>query len=159
MSNISITNTDPGEGSPLSADNYIAVYGGKSLLDLFYPVGCYFETSDATFDPNIAWGGVWAEDTWGRVTVAYQSDQEKFNSVGKIGGEINHTLTIDEIPSHSHPQYVTANDGNQAIRRDFGSDANCNTYPQGCNTGSTGGGQTHNNLQPYIVVKRWHRTA
>ena len=22
-----------------------------------------------------------------------------------------------------------------------------------------GGGQSHNNLQPYIVVRRWHRTA
>ena len=159
MSNINITNTDPGEGSPLSADNYIAVYGGKSLLDLFYPVGCYFETSDATFDPNIAWGGVWAEDTWGRVTVAYQSDQEKFNSVGKIGGEINHTLTIDEMPNHTHDQYVTANQGmGDNPRSAYSGDGQYGKYYQ-CQTGGKGGGQTHNNLQPYIVVKRWHRTA
>ena len=29
------------------------------LSDIVYPVGCYYETSDSTFDPNTVWGGVW----------------------------------------------------------------------------------------------------
>lgn len=31
-------------------------------IDLFYPVGAYFETSDSTFDPNVKWGGTWISD-------------------------------------------------------------------------------------------------
>lgn len=29
----------------------------NELLDLFYPVGIYVETSDSNFNPNISWGG------------------------------------------------------------------------------------------------------
>lgn len=57
-----MTNNDPGEGQPLSADNYLAVYGGSSLLDLFYPIGSTYKTYNTNFDPNVAWGGVWTED-------------------------------------------------------------------------------------------------
>lgn len=28
-----------------------------NLLDVFYPIGCYFETSNSSFDPNESWGG------------------------------------------------------------------------------------------------------
>lgn len=31
----------------------------KGLIDLFYPVGSYYETSDTDFDPNKKWGGTW----------------------------------------------------------------------------------------------------
>ena len=53
MSTITMTNTDPGEGASLQSDNYVAVYGQKSLLDMFYPIGTYYETSDISFDPNV----------------------------------------------------------------------------------------------------------
>lgn len=33
---------------------------GVSLADIFYPVGSYYKTSDADFDPNTAWGGTWS---------------------------------------------------------------------------------------------------
>ena len=63
MSTITMTNIDPGEGASLQADNYLAVYGGMSLLDMFYPVGSSYKTHDINFDPNVSWGGVWVEDT------------------------------------------------------------------------------------------------
>lgn len=31
-------------------------FGITGLLNLFYPVGSYYETSDANFNPNIEWG-------------------------------------------------------------------------------------------------------
>lgn len=38
----------------------------EKLLNLFYPVGCYFETTDGSFDPNTAWGGTWEKVPSGR---------------------------------------------------------------------------------------------
>lgn len=63
MSTIVMSNTDPGEGSPLQSDNFLAIYGGTSILDIFYPVGSYYKSADLDFDPNESWGGVWIEDT------------------------------------------------------------------------------------------------
>lgn len=75
------------------------------------------------------------------------------------GGEYYHTLTYNEMPNHSHPQYVSANNGTTATRRDFSSDGASQIYAQGCNTEGAGGGQKHNNIQPYIVTYFWRRTA
>lgn len=33
----------------------------SALLDMVHPVGSYYETSDATFDPNATWGGTWTQ--------------------------------------------------------------------------------------------------
>jgi hypothetical protein len=129
-----------------------------TLFDMAHPVGSYYETSDTSFDPNSAWPGTWVEDTAGRVLVAQNTGT--FLTVGATGGEETHTLTTAEMPSHNHTAttYIgwqsgggpgcgklTTNDGN----------------PGGWQTviGNTGGDGAHNNLQPYIVVKRWHRTA
>ena len=31
----------------------------NAMLDYFYPVGSYYETSNVDFDPNTDWGGTW----------------------------------------------------------------------------------------------------
>lgn len=36
---------------------------GFKLIDLFYPIGSYYETSDSSFDPNTTWGGTWSKLT------------------------------------------------------------------------------------------------
>ena len=132
------------------------------FINIVYPVGSYYETSDASFDPNVSWGGTWVEDTAGRVLVA--NDTGTFETVGATGGEETHTLIKAEMPSHNHGVYYWLNQdlpgGTDHIL------AYGNHYaltPQYNNTtdwvSNTGGGGAHNNLQPYIVVKRWHRTA
>lgn len=122
--------------------------------DFFYPVGTYYETSDTTFNPNTAWGGTWVEDTSGRVTVA--QDSGTFSTVGDTGGEETHTLTIAEMPSHYHAvRGNLKNQGSGPEFRELGSESSTNSG----RTENTGGDGAHNNLQPYIVIKRWHRTA
>lgn len=129
-----------------------------AIWSAIYPVGSYYETSDASFDPNTAWGGTWVLDSKGRVTVSRDETIADFNTVGKTGGEKTHTLTVDEMPNHTHKDgtsasiayagYAGANTAQVAF------DAN-----SGRATTATGGGQAHNNMPPYVVVNRWHRTA
>lgn len=153
---ITVTNVDPGEGSPLAANNFVAVYGtNSSLIDLFYPVGSYYETSSSSFDPNVAWGGTWLEDTAGYTTVAYASGDSSFGTVGGTGGEKTHKLTTTEMPKHSH----SASDIGTRVTVASGSYTDAIVAAGTLTVSETGGNGSHNNLQPYIVVKRWHRTA
>lgn len=46
--------------APNIVEDYVSSSSFTSaILDVFYPVGCYFETSDSTFNPNTSWGGTW----------------------------------------------------------------------------------------------------
>lgn len=127
-------------------------------LDNFYPVGSIYITVNNT-NPSTFMGGTWERFANGRTLVGVSESESEFNTGNKTGGSKTHTLTVEEIPPHSHAQYVTANDGTPAIRRDWSSDGRSGPYPQGINTGNTGGGRAHNNLQPYIAVYMWKRTA
>lgn len=40
------------------------------MLNTFYPIGSYYETSDTSFNPNTAWGGTWVLETEGQVHVS-----------------------------------------------------------------------------------------
>ena len=86
----------------------------------------------------------------GKVTVGFDTNDTEFNTLGKTGGEKKHKLTISELASHSHQQYVSTNAGSLAIRKDYKEDGESSIYPQ-CQTGNSGGDQAHNNLQPYMV--------
>lgn len=131
-----------------------------SLLNVFYPVGSYYETSDTNFNPNTSWGGTWVEDSAGRVTVA--NDTGTFSTVGDTGGEETHTLVTAEIPSHNHEIHINIQHGDGQV---VSGESLTSGLQQGGRrrysdwTDTTGGGQAHNNLQPYVVVRRWHRTA
>lgn len=125
------------------------------LIDVFYPVGAYFQTSDEDFDPNTAWGGTWVEDTAGRFLVA--KNDGRFNTVGGEGGEETHKLTVDEMPSHKHGTAVDRRNGTAQVwdvSYSLGSSGNGSIIDSNLNTG---GSQAHNNLPPYKVVKCWHR--
>lgn len=130
----------------------------KLFIDIVYPVGSYYETSNISFNPNTAWGGTWVEDSKGRVTVGMDTTQTEFDTIGETGGEKTHTLTIQEMPSHSHNSvghtYGAFASGDKTMPTAYESNWGVNLYAR-----DTGGGQSHNNLQPYVVVKRWHRTA
>ena len=127
-------------------------------LNQFYPVGSIYQSTAPT-NPATFMGGAWERFGNGRVLVGVDETDADFNAANKTGGEKSHTLTIDEMPSHRHRQFVSANNGNDAARRDWSSDGNSRAYDQGMNTGAVGGDRPHNNLQPYITIYRWRRTA
>lgn len=135
---------------------------GKKLLDIFYPVGTIYETTSADLDTttkmNNYFGGTWEFYGTGRVLVAKSTDTE-FDTIGKTGGEKTHTLTIAEMPSHNHTFASIAKTEaweapNFAVDYQYTSKATISAY-----TNYTGDGGAHNNLQPYIVVYRYRRTA
>lgn len=165
---ITMTNVDPGEGTPLAENNFIAVYDTVgSLIDMFYPVGSYYETSNTAFNPNIAWGGTWVEDSVGKVTVAQDTNDADFDTIGETGGEKAHQLINDELPKlHGEAQvkvydaYQTSGivSGKSWSGTKVGATNNNSQTPFGFQI-DFGQDAPHNNVQPYVVVKRWHRTA
>ena len=97
-----------------------------------------------------------------RVPVGHDVRNPPFNMMGNKGGAKDVKLTSKQLPSHAHAQRVTAavEGGNSGgLRRDLFESSSkrkfksYKAYAQGVNTGSSGGGQAHNNLQPYIVLE------
>ena len=143
-------------GQPLTEDINITVEAGFLSA---YPVGALFFTTVAT-NPGTLYGGTWAAWGGGRTPVGVNAADTDFNAVEKTGGEKTHTLTVDEMPSHTHELFMR----NGSVVNDYygdpqggtGADA---TYRQSAYIDYTGGGQAHNNLQPYITCYIWKRTA
>lgn len=79
----------------------------KTLVDFFYPVGSYYDTSDTTFDPNLTWGGTWVKEPEGFVHVSAGDTYVNGVSYGNDShahGTKDFTLKIEHIPSHNHNQ-------------------------------------------------------
>lgn len=125
-----------------------------------YPINSVRILAD-TADHSTDFGQAWERYGTGRVLVAYDTSQTEFDTIGKTGGEKMHTLTIEEMPSHSHNIYdVDTGTGSQGKRDGLYYNGGWWGNTVGApNVGNTGGGQAHNNLQPYIVVSFWRRTA
>lgn len=100
-------------------------------------------------------------DTRGRVTVGLGNGAGlTARNLGDKGGEENHTLTIDEIPSHSHSLTRRSNPDDGAYdtnssHQDESSAATTDREDLGLfNTNATGGATpTHNNMQPFIALR------
>ncbi len=118
-----------------------------------YPVGAIYISVVST-SPATLFGGTWVAFGAGKVLVGINAAETEFDTVEETGGAKTHTLTTTEIPSHTHNAIF----GNGAGAISTGQVA-ANLAAFGVVTGATGGGGAHNNLQPYIVVYMWKRTA
>ena len=131
----------------------------KDLLEKVYPVGSYYWSQNKT-SPEELFGGKWES-----ISVRFLFSTDSNHSVNSTGGEEKHTLTINEIPSHSH-KYWTINDnyfGRQPATYNHGSNEIAFLYKWGDNmvdkvdTERIGGNEPHNNMPPYITAYCWRR--
>lgn len=114
--------------------------------DLFNAIGYTYSTtfggSDLSF--NIP-------DLQGRVAVGSGSGSGlTTRNLGNKGGAETHTLTINEMPAHTHSYVNNVND--QTVAALPGETA-ADQVDISQTTGSTGGSQAHNNMQPFIVLR------
>jgi hypothetical protein len=131
------------------------------LLNKFYPVGSIYENKTNSANPSTyLGGGTWVAEGQGRVSIGAGTGTD-INAVnqaftaGTTGGEYLHTLTLAEMPSHTHNITVNANDGSgNKVADSDGGGANSTAA-----TASAGSGTAHNIVQPYSVYYRWVRTA
>ncbi len=122
-----------------------------------FPIGGVY-TSITGVDPSVELGyGTWAAFATGQTLVGVDTGQTEFNTVLKTGGEKTHTLVTAEMPSHRHSVAaggLTQHGGNNTKLAGAGGS---NSWDP--DTDLTGGDGAHNNLQPYITVYFWKRTA
>ncbi len=177
----------------------------EDLIDLVYPVGAIYMSTVGT-SPATLFGGTWEALDDGRVLIGANNTYQ----AGTTGGEASHTLTVGEMPSHTHEastgsagahthtrgtQNITGSVGgwysggcdgsvftdsggtydsstgsgtNYKWGRKYNFNANGNwsgsTNSSGAHShtvtvNNTGSGTAHNNMQPYLAVYMWKRTA
>lgn len=126
----------------------------KQFLNSAYPVGSIYISVVSTNPSTLLGVGAWTAFGAGRTLVGIDSGQTEFDTVEETGGAKTHTLSVSEIPSHTHTANRTGGSGEGTLSWALaGGDSNAYT------SGATGGDGAHNNLQPYIVTYMWKRTS
>lgn len=130
-------------------------------LEKLWPVGSIYMNGSVNTNPSTLLGfGTWERFAQGRVIIGAgdytdSRGENRSFSRGSTGGAYRHQLTVSEMPSHRHRvSYGTTGTG--------GNDESMDPYSTGRPyhwTSHEGGDQPHNNMQPYIVVQVWRRTA
>lgn len=144
----------------LNSANRLDITGGtvnfekimQSGRELF-PVGSILMYTDDT-QPASIFGG-----TWEKVKDRFLVGAGGAYSLGSIGGEEIHKLTVNEIPSHQH-QVLHSHNHQSSNTAVFASGGEIFEPAQEFQlTRDAGGNQPHNNMPPYLAVNIWKRIA
>lgn len=136
------------DGTAVSRTTYAALF---AVIGTTYGAG----DGSTTFNlPNLK----------GRVPVGLDASQTEFDALGETGGAKTHVLTIAEMPAHNHSG-TTSISGVPASRGTSLSTSSRVPLAGGSTSSDTitgsdhahgissqGGGDAHNNLQPYLVM-------
>ena len=158
-------------------------------LKKVYPVGSIYMSTVSTNPATLFGFGTWEAMPAGRVLLAQgKSSWGTTYNAGSTGGEATHKLTVGELPSHGHSAStntanLTGNANSIGINydevsvsgiisknrgNDYGGTNNDHnktgflinaSHSHTVTINNTGSNQAHNNLQPYISVYMWKRSA
>lgn len=135
------------------------VNNNANVLNAMWPVGSIFINTTGV-NPSEFIGGTWESYGNGRVLVGQNTSDTDFDTLGETGGN-------KALQKHSH-EGIFWSDNNGVGLTTYGSAAYRLSFTQAAcsnafHTGVAGTGAeptaTNGNLQPYIVVSMWVRTA
>lgn len=131
-----------------------------TLVDLFYPIGSIYMSTDTT-NPQSRFTGTYWLPIYNRFLLG-AGDTYK---AGTMGGEATHTLTRSEIPSHYHDEYLGNDGGPDSAPSGYSGWPSVDYISEktwwvaGSKTSAAGGGGAHNNMPPYLAVYMWRRVT
>lgn len=131
-----------------------------TLVDLFYPIGSIYMSTDTT-NPQSRFTGTYWLPIYNRFLLG-AGDTYK---AGTMGGEATHTLTRSEIPSHYHDEYLGNDGGSDSAPSGYSGwpniayTSNKTWWATGSKTSTAGGDGAHNNMPPYLAVYMWRRVT
>lgn len=146
-----------------------------NLLDLIHPIGSLYWSKNPT-RPEELFGGTWTQIK-DKFILAAGDNYE----VGSVGGESEVSLTVEQMPEHSHNgsaasvgghthpiyavgEYHPRSGGEGANNRSMYTSQTASSGSAGAHSheltiDSTGSGVAHNNMPPYVTYYCWERTA
>jgi hypothetical protein len=156
-----------------------------AALQAVYPVGSVYINATSSSNPSSLLGfGTWTAFGAGRVLVGLDAGNAAFDTAEETGGSadaivVSHTHTATSTSTvtdagHNHTLSGRQHAGDTGSLNEFGDSAAAENYTNNTSvktatTGitvatattnaSTGSSGTNANLQPYIVVRMWKRTA
>ncbi len=148
-------------------------------LNSIFPIGAVYLTFNNNNPANFL-GGTWVQFGQGRTLIGQGTNSDGTTSMtfnaNAIGGEYKHVLSTAEMPSHIHEVNVGAMGYSGWSERKATSYGAVFLYGSSnyvvpnqtikyspvasfTDTNSNGFSQSHNNIEPYIVIFFWRRTA
>jgi len=159
----------------------IGAVGGVPAADYVPPVGIILtmgvSTSPAELYPGTTWARIKDRFLWGA---------SETHPLGETGGSATHTLTVNEMPAHSHGATVLSagehshtvtsyyDTGSVSMMSDYdytgGNDDYRPVYPTNTTSsngahghtatiGSAGNGQAFSIMNPYVAKYIWYRVS
>jgi hypothetical protein len=137
------------------------------ILQSVFPVGAIYTSYNVSTDPATVLGfGTWSAIE-GKVLAGYQSGDSDFGTAGGTGGqkdavvvEHNHSITD---PGHNHTVTTSSTStiasGNAVPLNYLYTTRTTSTSTTGITINNEGESGTGKNLQPYVTVHMWRRTA
>ena len=181
--NLSVTGTTTLTGAtaaptPTSGDNTTKIATTafvQAALAALYPVGSIYTNATNSTNPATLLGfGTWTAFGAGRVMVGFNASDPLFDTAEETGGSKDaivvshtHTATVTD-PGHNHGLISsgypdTFNTTQVAAGRQIIGNFTSRDFTQttgiSVSNSTTGSSGTNQNLQPYITVYMWKRTA
>ncbi len=140
----------------------------QAALQALHPVGSvYINASDSTNPATLFGFGTWTAFGAGRVPVGFNAADPLFDTAEETGGSkdaivVSHTHTVTD-PGHTHSYTAPLNEnasGRISLNDRYPVQTNTTGAAfTGISIDSAGSSGTNANLQPYITVYMWKRTA
>ena len=136
----------------------------QEIINMIYPVGAIYISVNSA-NPATLFGGTWQQLTDTFLYASTTADDD-VTTAPEGQGEETHTLTTNEMPSHTHTagkydgygienQEVASGNAFIAVKIN----TRTTTSSTRILTNSAGGSQAHNNMPPYMKVYMWKRTG